>query len=75
MAEKTKKIVLTQADLRRLQQEFKPKMVCGHCGKVKFREYEDSKVCEDCVRAALESEGFPYRKETVRVQAVHSDLS
>ncbi len=35
--------------------------VCSHCGGVFVREDDAHKVCEICVKEALEEEGFSYR--------------
>lgn len=35
--------------------------VCSHCGGVFVREDDKHKVCEICVKEAMEAESFAYR--------------
>lgn len=55
--EKTKELKLKKSDLIGLRKKL---MVCSHCGHVSSKEYEGAKACEQCVKEAMEEEGFKY---------------
>lgn len=48
---------LTKGDLKGIRRKL---IVCSHCGGVFAREYDSHKVCEVCVKEAMESEHFDY---------------
>lgn len=55
--QKTMEMKLTQADIAQLRRS---RRVCQHCGGV-FVPEEDHKVCEPCVKEAMEMESFTYK--------------
>lgn len=55
--EKTEEIKLKKSDLLELRQKM---VVCSHCGHVFVKEMDDAKVCEPCVKEAMEDEYFKY---------------
>ena len=57
--QRTVEMKLTQADLHRLRRRT---AVCSACGGVFYQEDEQQRVCESCVREALEAEGFQYKE-------------
>lgn len=63
--EKTTELKLIKSELAELRDRLE---VCSHCGGVFVRQEDSDKVCEMCVKEALESEGFAYaEREYVKV--------
>lgn len=58
--EKTVVMKLTKAELDELRRR---RAVCGHCGGVFIPDDDSHKVCEPCVKEAMEAESFPYNLE------------
>jgi len=55
-----KTVRLRIKDLMKLRRS---RRACTHCGSVFLPEDESFVVCEPCVRAAMESEHFKWRKK------------
>lgn len=57
MAQKTKEMTLKKSELVGIREQL---VVCSCCGGVFFREEDYIRVCEECVKEAMETEGFKY---------------
>jgi ribosomal protein S27AE len=56
-SDKTVEMVPTKEELQEVRRSLQ---VCSHCGVVFSREHEDAKVCENCVKEAMEEQSFTY---------------